>query len=112
MAKRLRAVWAAGALRGRHGRAPAAPAGGSEIRVPGSVGGPDWSRARHFGAAKRGAPMAIVLIPIPDRDFDPTEAAVSWQVLTATGHRVLFGTETGIPGTADDIMVTGRGLDA
>jgi putative intracellular protease/amidase len=56
--------------------------------------------------------MAIVLIPIPDRDFDPTEAAVSWQVLTATGHRVLFGTETGIPGAADDIMVTGRGLDA
>ena len=56
--------------------------------------------------------MAIVLIPIPDRDFDPTEAAVSWQVLTATGHRVLFGTETGTPGAADDIMVTGRGLDA
>jgi putative intracellular protease/amidase len=56
--------------------------------------------------------MAIVLIPIPDRDFDPTEAAVSWQVLTATGHRVVFCTETGIPGTADDIMVTGRGLDA
>ena len=55
--------------------------------------------------------MGTVLIPIPDRDFDPTEAAVSWQVLTAAGDRVVFATETGVPGTADDIMVTGRGLD-
>jgi putative intracellular protease/amidase len=52
-----------------------------------------------------------VLIPIPDRDFDPTEVAVSWQVLTTAGHRVAFATESGTPGTADDIMLTGRGLD-
>ena len=55
--------------------------------------------------------MATVLIPIPDRDFDPTEVAVSWQVLRANGHRVVFATESGTPGAADDIMVTGRGLD-
>ncbi|OBK91243.1 type 1 glutamine amidotransferase domain-containing protein [Mycobacterium sp. 1165178.9] len=55
--------------------------------------------------------MATVLIPIPDRDFDPTEVAVSWRVLTRSGHRVVFATETGTPGVADDIMVTGRGLD-
>ena len=55
--------------------------------------------------------MGTALIPIPDRDFDPTEAAVSWQVLTANGHRVVFATESGMPGAADDIMVTGRGLD-
>lgn len=55
--------------------------------------------------------MATVLIPIPDRDFDPTEVAVSWRVLTRSGHRVVFATETGAPGVADDIMVTGRGLD-
>lgn len=55
--------------------------------------------------------MATVLIPIPDRDFDPTEVAVSWKVLTRSGHRVIFATETGMPGVADDIMVTGRGLD-
>ncbi|OMB96530.1 type 1 glutamine amidotransferase domain-containing protein [Mycobacterium colombiense] len=55
--------------------------------------------------------MATVLIPIPDRDFDPTEVAVSWKVLTGSGHRVVFATETGAPGVADDIMVTGRGLD-
>ena len=55
--------------------------------------------------------MGTVLIPIPDRDFDPTEVAVSWHVLRANGHRVVFATESGTPGVADDIMVTGRGLD-
>lgn len=55
--------------------------------------------------------MGTVLIPIPDRDFDPTEVAVSWRVLTRNGHRVVFATEAGRPGRADDIMVTGRGLD-
>ena len=55
--------------------------------------------------------MATVLIPIPDRDFDPTEVAISWQVLRANGHRVVFATESGAPGVADDIMITGRGLD-
>ena len=55
--------------------------------------------------------MATVLIPIPDMDFDPTEVAVSWQVLTGHGHDVVFATESGRPGAADDIMVSGRGLD-
>jgi putative intracellular protease/amidase len=55
--------------------------------------------------------MSTVLIPIPDRDFDPTEVAVSWRVLTGDGHRVIFATESGTPGAGDDIMVTGRGLD-
>ncbi|MGD1171329.1 type 1 glutamine amidotransferase domain-containing protein [Mycobacterium seoulense] len=55
--------------------------------------------------------MGTVLIPIPDRDFDPTEVAVSWRVLTRNGHRVVFATQSGAPGVADDIMVSGRGLD-
>ena len=55
--------------------------------------------------------MAVVLIPIPARDFDPTEVAVSWSVLRSLGHRVVFATPDGLPGAADDIMVTGRGLD-
>jgi putative intracellular protease/amidase len=55
--------------------------------------------------------VAAVLIPIPDTDFDPTEVAVSWQVLTNTGHAVVFSTESGRPAAADDIMLTGRGLD-
>ena len=55
--------------------------------------------------------VATVLIPIPDTDFDPTEVAVSWQVLTGDGHAVVFSTESGTAAAADDIMVTGRGLD-
>jgi putative intracellular protease/amidase len=55
--------------------------------------------------------VGSVLIPIPDRDFDPTEVAVSWQVLTRDGHTAVFATESGVPATADDVMVTGRGLD-
>jgi len=55
--------------------------------------------------------VATVLIPIPDTDFDPTEVAVSWQVLTARGHLVVFSTESGVQAVADDIMLTGRGLD-
>jgi putative intracellular protease/amidase len=34
-----------------------------------------------------------VWIPLPDRDFDPTEAAVPWRVLTRAGHQVVFATE-------------------
>jgi putative intracellular protease/amidase len=55
--------------------------------------------------------MGTALIPIPDRDFDPSEVAVSWQVLTANGHRVVFATESGRSASADDVMLTGRGLD-
>jgi len=56
--------------------------------------------------------MATVLVPIPELDFDPTEVAVSWKVLTMLGHQLVFATPNGRPGSADDIMITGRGLDA
>jgi putative intracellular protease/amidase len=55
--------------------------------------------------------MVTILMPLPAEDFDPTEAAVSWQVLSAAGHDVVFATPSGQPGRADDLMVTGRGLD-
>jgi putative intracellular protease/amidase len=55
--------------------------------------------------------MAKVLIPIPHRDFDPTEAAVSWSVLKRLNHSVSFATPDGKPGQADDLMLTGEGLD-
>ncbi|MFE7540674.1 type 1 glutamine amidotransferase domain-containing protein [Streptomyces platensis] len=34
-----------------------------------------------------------VLMPVPDRDFDITEVAVPWRLLTDAGHRVVFATE-------------------
>jgi hypothetical protein len=55
--------------------------------------------------------MATVLLPLPSLDFDPTEVAVSWQVLAASGAHVVFATPDGRPAQADDLMVTGRGLD-
>jgi putative intracellular protease/amidase len=55
--------------------------------------------------------MATILIPIPALDFDPTEVAVSWKTLTDLSHTVRFATPNGTPATADDIMITGEGLD-
>jgi putative intracellular protease/amidase len=55
--------------------------------------------------------MAQILIPIPARDFDPTEVAVSWQILQSLGHTVTFATPDGKTAEADETMVTGQGLD-
>ncbi len=54
--------------------------------------------------------MATILIPLPSTDFDPTESAVPWRVLTQAGHTVCFATPDGAPGAADPIMLTGKGL--
>ena len=55
--------------------------------------------------------MARVLFPLPALDFDPSEIAVSWRVLTAAGHQVSFATPDGRVAQCDDIMISGRGLD-
>jgi putative intracellular protease/amidase len=34
-------------------------------------------------------------MPLPDRDFDTTEVAVPWRLLTDAGHQVVFATESG-----------------
>jgi putative intracellular protease/amidase len=36
-----------------------------------------------------------VLMPLPDRDFDTTEVAVPWRLLTDAGHTVTVATEEG-----------------
>jgi putative intracellular protease/amidase len=54
--------------------------------------------------------MARVLMPLPDRDADPTEVAVTWQALDAAGHEVVFATASGSVAQVDAIMLTGRGL--
>jgi putative intracellular protease/amidase len=55
---------------------------------------------------------ARVLLPLPAQDFDPSEAAVSWRILARAGHSVGFATPDGRPAVADDMMLTGRGLDS
>jgi putative intracellular protease/amidase len=39
--------------------------------------------------------MATLWMPVPDEDFDTTEVAVPWRLLTRAGHRVVFATERG-----------------
>ena len=52
--------------------------------------------------------MARVLMPLPDRDFDVTETAVPWKVLTRAGHEVVFATEAGGKApAADPLLLTG-----
>jgi putative intracellular protease/amidase len=43
-----------------------------------------------------------VLMPLPDRDFDVTEVAVPWRLLTDAGHQVVFATQNGTGAPAAD----------
>src|SRR5690242_4863663 len=51
--------------------------------------------------------MATIWMPLPDRDFDVTEVAVPWKLLTEAGHRVVFATEAGATPAADPLLITG-----
>ncbi len=52
--------------------------------------------------------MARLWIPLPDRDFDVTEVAVPWRMLTEAGHEVVFATEeAGTRPSADPLLLTG-----
>lgn len=48
-----------------------------------------------------------VLVPLPDRDFDVTEVAVPWKLLTEAGYRVVFATEEGAVPACDPLLLTG-----
>ncbi len=54
--------------------------------------------------------MAVVLMPLPNRDFDPTETGVPWRLLSQRRHQIVFATPDGGPARADPRMVTGKGL--
>ena len=51
--------------------------------------------------------MKRILMPLPDRDFDPTESAVPWRALVAAGHEVVFATERGAVAACDPLLITG-----
>src|SRR6185369_4277185 len=55
--------------------------------------------------------MGTVALPIPSEDFDPSEVAISWSILSEQGHQVTFATPDGLPGKGDPIMLSGEGLD-
>ena len=49
-----------------------------------------------------------VLMPLPDHDFDVTEVAVPWKVLSGAGHEIVFATEqAGAVPAADPRLLTG-----
>jgi putative intracellular protease/amidase len=48
-----------------------------------------------------------VLVPLPDRDFDVTEVAVPWRLLTEAGCEVIFATEIGATPAADPLLLDG-----
>ena len=48
-----------------------------------------------------------VLIPLPDHDFDVTEVAVPWRLLTRAGYHVDFATEKGATPEADPLLLSG-----
>ncbi len=55
--------------------------------------------------------VRTVLIALPSRDYDPSEVGVSWQILSTAGHRVCFATPDGERAAADELMLSGEGLD-
>jgi putative intracellular protease/amidase len=51
-----------------------------------------------------------ILMPLPKKDFDPTEAAVTWKMLSKKGVKITFATSNGEKAEADSIILTGKGL--
>jgi protease I len=49
-------------------------------------------------------------MPLPSRDFDPSESGIPWRLLSARGHDFVFATPDGAAAEADPRMVTGEGL--
>jgi len=54
--------------------------------------------------------LSLVLVPLPRRDFDPTEAGVPWRVLSEAGHAFVFATPDAAPAQADPRMLEGSDL--
>ena len=48
-----------------------------------------------------------ILMPLPDTDFDVTEVAVPWKLLTRAGYEVVFATEDGAAPACDPLLLTG-----
>lgn len=54
--------------------------------------------------------MKTVLIPLPHKDFDPTEVAIPWKILISHQIKIVFSTPDGKKSVCDQIMLTGKGL--
>jgi putative intracellular protease/amidase len=50
-------------------------------------------------------------MPLPNFDFDPTESALSWEIVKNAGYEVEFATVDGARAFGDSMMLSGEGLD-
>lgn len=55
--------------------------------------------------------MKPILFILPSHDFDPSEVAISARIIRNHGYMLEFATPNGEVSCADEIMLTGRGLD-
>lgn len=53
------------------------------------------------------SPTPGILIPLPDRDFDPSECSAPWTAFASRGWRVAFSTENGSVAQADPYKLNG-----
>ena len=70
----------------------------------------DWTSASEtlqLGIGQCNTKGTLLLMPLPDRDFDVTEVAVPWRVLSEAGHQVVFATEQAGTVPAADPRLTG-----
>jgi hypothetical protein len=49
--------------------------------------------------------MANILLPLPDRDFDVTEVAVPWQLLSDASHQPVFATQAAATPARDPLTI-------
>jgi len=52
-----------------------------------------------------------ILVPLPLKDYDPSEVALPWRILRDAGHVVEFATVDGSRSHPDPRMMSGEGLD-
>jgi len=52
-----------------------------------------------------------IIIPLPNNDYDPSEVAIPWKLLSENGFDVFFSTPNGEVATTDSMMLSGEGLD-
>jgi protease I len=54
--------------------------------------------------------VAKILMPLPLSDFDPSESAIPWQIISSAGHAITFSTPNGKQAHADPCMLRGDRL--
>lgn len=54
--------------------------------------------------------IGLILIPLPNYGFDPTEVAVPWSFLAKKNEKNIFATPDGNVAAGDNRLLTGNGF--